>query len=82
MIDCTEFVKTLDGKPVAVFGLGLSGLSTVKALVQAGAKVKAWDDSADAHEEAKTAGAELVRLDEDTLKECALLVHAPGVPLH
>ncbi len=81
MIDCTEFVKTLDGKPVAVFGLGLSGLSSVKALVKAGAKVKAWDDSADAHEDAKAAGAEITRLDEAQLKECALLVLAPGVPL-
>ncbi len=82
MIDCTKFVETLDGKPVAVFGLGLSGLSCVKALVESGAKVKAWDDRADAHEAAQEAGAEVVRLDEDQLKECALLVLAPGVPLH
>ena len=81
MIDCTEFVKTLDGKPVAVFGLGLSGLSCVKALVKAGASVTAWDDSADAHEAAKEAGANVAHLDEEHLKECAVLVLAPGVPL-
>jgi UDP-N-acetylmuramoylalanine--D-glutamate ligase len=82
MIDCSEFVKTLGDKPVAVFGLGRSGLSTVKALAAAGAKVKAWDDSADALEAAEKAGAEITRLDDETLKDCALLVLAPGIPLH
>ena len=81
MIDCKKFVETLDGKPVAVFGLGLSGLSTIKALTKAGASVKAWDDCADTHEDAAKAGADVVKLDEKQLKDCALLVLAPGVPL-
>ncbi|HOO80879.1 MAG TPA: UDP-N-acetylmuramoyl-L-alanine--D-glutamate ligase [Alphaproteobacteria bacterium] len=81
MIDCTKFIETLDGKPVAVFGLGLSGISTIKALVKAGAKVKAWDDLADTHDAASETGAEITHLDQKNLQECALLVLAPGVPL-
>ena len=81
MIDCTKFVETLSGKPVAVFGLGLSGLATVRALTKAGAKVKAWDDLAETHAQAQDAGAELCALDEEQLQDCALLVLAPGVPL-
>ena len=81
MIDCTKFVETLNDKPVAVFGLGLSGFSTVKALVKAGAKVKAWDDCEDAREKAGKAGAEIIMLDKEQLEFCALLVLAPGVPL-
>src|SRR5690606_9898421 len=82
MIDCTPFVKSLDGKPVAVFGLGLSGLASVGALVKSGATVFAWDDTLDTHEAAKKAGAEVKSLDEKTLKKCACLILAPGVPLH
>lgn len=81
MIDCKKFVETLNGKPVAVFGLGVSGLSVIRALTKAGAQVKAWDDRAETHEHGLEAGAEIVSLDEGQLKECALLVLAPGVPL-
>ncbi|MCB9982489.1 MAG: UDP-N-acetylmuramoyl-L-alanine--D-glutamate ligase [Rhodospirillales bacterium] len=81
MIDCKNFVQTLNGKPVAVFGLGLSGLATIKALVKSGAKILAWDDNAQSHEAAVKAGAEVIMLDEAQLKGCALLVLAPGVPL-
>lgn len=82
MIDCKTYVDTLDGKPVAVFGLGLSGLSTVEALCAAGATVMAWDDRAETHEPAKQAGAKVQPLDEKSLKGCAALVLAPGVPLN
>ncbi len=81
MIDCRPFVEQCAGKPIAVFGLGLSGLSTVKALVKAGAEVKAWDDNEKARTAAQEAGAKLVELNEESLKDCALLVLAPGVPL-
>ena len=37
-------VETLRGQSVAVFGLGGSGLSTVRALVEGGAEVAVWDD--------------------------------------
>ena len=40
MIDVTSF----SGKPVAVMGLGRSGLSAARALSAGGADVWAWDD--------------------------------------
>lgn len=82
MIDLKPFVKNLEGRPVAVFGLGLSGLATVKALGKAGAEVLAWDDKAQSHEAAKKAGATVVPLSEKNLRGCAALVLAPGAPLH
>lgn len=82
MIDLKPFVKNLAGKPVAVFGLGLSGLATVRALCKAGVRVLAWDDKAESHEVVRKAGAEVVPLREENLRECAALVLAPGVPLH
>lgn len=82
MMDCKAFVDTLEGKPVAIFGLGASGLSAVRALKKAGARVKAWDDSPAGREAAEKAGAELEPLDENTLAGAAGLVLAPGVPLH
>ena len=48
MIDVFPFA----GYPIAVFGLGLSGLSAAKALVKSEADVSAWDDDEDAGREA------------------------------
>jgi UDP-N-acetylmuramoylalanine--D-glutamate ligase len=36
-----------NGLPVAVLGLGVSGLAAAKALQRAGAEVSAWDDDPD-----------------------------------
>lgn len=82
MIDVTPFVKTLNDKPVAVFGLGLSGLATVRALLSAGARVIAWDDNPDSCRAAAQAGADIRPLGPDVLGACACLVLSPGVPLH
>ena len=82
MIDCTPFVETLGGKAVAVFGLGVSGLATVEALIAAEAKVIVWDDREEAREKALALGAQAHELTTETLKDCACLVLAPGVPLH
>ncbi len=49
-------VETFAGKRVALFGLGGSGLSTLRALVAGGAEVAAWDDDAKARERAVAAG--------------------------
>ena len=38
-------VETLRGQRVALFGLGGSGMSTVRALVAGGAEVAVWDDN-------------------------------------
>jgi UDP-N-acetylmuramoylalanine--D-glutamate ligase len=49
-------VETLGGQSVAVFGLGGSGLSTLRALIAGGAEVSAWDDTAAARDRAAAAG--------------------------
>lgn len=82
MINCTPYIQSIDGKMLAVFGLGISGLASVKALCAAGGKVIAWDDNESAREKAKALGAEIKQLDEQALKDCAALVLAPGVPLY
>jgi len=80
MIDLKNYVRTLAGKPVAVFGLGLSGLACVRALSAAGAVVYAWDDHEDNREAGRRAGAALNDL--ASLEGYAFLLLAPGVPLH
>src|SRR5262245_24446789 len=82
MKELESFVKTLGGKPIAVFGLARSGLSTIKALKAAGGKTIAWDNQEAPRNEAKKLGADLQPLTPDLLKTCAFLVLAPGVPLH
>jgi UDP-N-acetylmuramoylalanine--D-glutamate ligase len=82
MIDARRFVKTLGGKPAAVFGLGRSGLSAVKALRAAGTEVLAWDDTPAAREKDAAEGAEIAELTQEVLKGCGCLVLSPGVPLH
>jgi UDP-N-acetylmuramoylalanine--D-glutamate ligase len=74
-------VETLRGQSVAVFGLGGSGLSTVRALVEGGAGAAVWDDDPKARERAAAAGFRLVDLAEADWRRFALFVLAPGVPL-
>lgn len=82
MIDVRKFVKTLEGKPVAVFGLGLSNMAAIKALAAAGADVRAWDDNEGRRKQAEDAGAELYDMTQEPLDGFACLVLAPGVPLY
>ncbi len=74
-------VETMRGQSVALFGLGGSGLSTARALVDGGAEVAAWDDSPAARERASAAGIALVDLAEADWRAFKLFVLAPGVPL-
>ena len=73
-------VETLRGQTVAVFGLGGSGLSTLRALVSGGADVAAWDDNPSARNRAAEKGFALVDLSEADWRAFRLLVLAPGVP--
>ena len=68
-------------QPVAVFGLGRSGVSAAKALAAAGAEVWAWDDSEDQRAKAAAAGVPLVDLNGCDWSELSTLVLSPGVPL-
>lgn len=81
MIDLAPLIPQLDGKPVAVFGLGKSGLSAVEALSKAGARVIGFDDNEQSCAAAKKCGASVKALTTDVLAKCAFLVLAPGVPL-
>lgn len=81
MIDLKAYVSTLNGKPAAVYGLGLSGMAAVRALVAAGVSVRAWDDDAGKRETAAKAGAQIDDLSGD-LSNFAFLLLSPGIPLH
>ncbi len=81
MIDLSHFAKSLDGKPVALFGLGLSGLASVNALLATGIKVFAWDDNEASRAAVQKTDAICQPLDVETLSGCACLILAPGVPL-
>ena len=74
-------VTTFNGRTVAVFGLGASGLAAVRALETGGARVAAWDDSEAGRKAAADAGAPLVDLATADWSAFAALVLAPGVPL-
>jgi UDP-N-acetylmuramoylalanine--D-glutamate ligase len=74
-------VETLRGQRVAVFGLGGSGLSTVRALLDGGAEAAIWDDSEKARDRAASAGFRLVDLAEADWRAFSLLVLSPGTPL-
>ncbi len=76
MIDVYPF----HGFPVAVLGLGKSGLPTALALAASGAEVWAWDDSEDRRAEARAAGVNLVDLHKAELRELTTLVLSPGIP--
>jgi UDP-N-acetylmuramoylalanine--D-glutamate ligase len=74
-------VSTFKDRTVAVFGLGASGAATVRALVEGGARVAAWDDNEAGRKAAADLGAPLVDLTNADWSSFAALVLAPGVPL-
>lgn len=69
------------GKKVAVFGLGGSGIVTAQSLKQGGAEVIAFDDNAQAREQAREKGIFVADLHQISWQTMAALVLAPGVPL-
>ncbi len=70
----------LTDRPVAVLGLGQSGLATVRALTRSGIPVLAWDDDEAARGAARDLGVEPARPTPRDLREAALLVLSPGIP--
>jgi len=73
-------VRTFEGKDVAVFGLGRSGISAARALMAGGARVCAWDDNEAARKAAEAAGVTVVDLNRRDWQNFAALVLAPGIP--
>ncbi|CDZ33286.1 UDP-N-acetylmuramoyl-L-alanine--D-glutamate ligase [Neorhizobium galegae] len=74
-------VTTFKDKPVALFGLGGSGLATAKALVAGGAKVVAWDDNPDSVAKATAEGIATADLRGIDWSVQTAFVLSPGVPL-
>jgi UDP-N-acetylmuramoylalanine--D-glutamate ligase len=74
-------VTIFTGRDVAVLGLGMSGLATLRALKAGGANVFAWDDQEAARKEATDAGFTLEDLSTADWSRFAALVLAPGIPL-
>jgi UDP-N-acetylmuramoylalanine--D-glutamate ligase len=74
-------VTSFEGRKVAVFGLGASGLASASALFAGGADVVGWDDSEARIAHATQAGIPTADLREVDWSRIAALVLAPGVPL-
>ncbi|MBV8851100.1 MAG: UDP-N-acetylmuramoyl-L-alanine--D-glutamate ligase [Methylobacteriaceae bacterium] len=72
---------SFEGKRVALFGLGGSGLATARALLAGGADVAAYDDNEKACERAQAAGLTITELKLADWSDFAALILSPGVPL-
>ena len=81
-MDFTAYKDSLDGKPLAVFGLGASGLAVVRALIAPDISVTAWDDKQDNIEKAKQLGAKTEDLTKIDLSDFAALILAPRCALY
>ena len=74
-------VKGFEGKRVAIFGLGRSGLSTARALKAGGAEPILWDDKLASVLAATREGFTVEDLHNADWSEFAALILSPGVPL-
>jgi UDP-N-acetylmuramoylalanine--D-glutamate ligase len=68
-------------RTAAVLGLGRSGRSVCRALVESGARVWAWDDDPKQRAEAAAAGIPIVDLEICNWGRIDRLVLSPGIPL-
>lgn len=73
-------IPSVHGKPIAVLGLGISGLAAARALAASGARVMAWDDDDRRRRQARDHGIGLVDLADADLDGVASLVLSPGIP--
>jgi UDP-N-acetylmuramoylalanine--D-glutamate ligase len=74
-------VPGYEDQAVAVFGLGRTGITAVRALMAGGANVLAWDDNTETRQKARAAKIPLVDLDRADWSDIRALVLSPGVPL-
>jgi UDP-N-acetylmuramoylalanine--D-glutamate ligase len=73
--------RGFEGRTIAVFGLGASGLASARSLAAGGADVVAWDDAEPGRAAALEAGFEVADLQQADFDRFSALVLAPGVPL-
>ncbi len=74
-------VRGFEGKTVAVFGLGRTGLTAARALLAGKAKVIAWDEKASGREAAQAEGLTVKDLWAADWSQISALMLSPGVPL-
>jgi UDP-N-acetylmuramoylalanine--D-glutamate ligase len=74
-------VTCFAGRKVALFGLGGSGLATVRALLAGGADVLAWDDSPESTGRARDQGITVFDLHDADFSDFSALILSPGIPL-
>ena len=74
-------VRGFEGKRVAVFGLGRTGLTAARALVAGGAEVALWDEKQGSRDAAALEGFPVVDLNTADWSQFAALMLSPGVPL-
>ena len=74
-------VRGFEGRKVAVFGLGRTGLTAARALAAGGAEVVCWDEKHAGQEAAQAEGFKLVDLAQADWSDFAALMLSPGVPL-
>ncbi len=74
-------VRGFEGKRVAVFGLGRTGLTAARALVAGGAEVALWDEKQASRNAAEAEGFRVVDLTTADWSQFAALMLSPGVPL-
>lgn len=66
--------------PVAVMGLGKSGLATARALRDSGAEVRVWDDNPASRAAAEAEGFTVADLATADLSDLTTIVWSPGIP--
>jgi UDP-N-acetylmuramoylalanine--D-glutamate ligase len=74
-------VPGYEDQAVAVFGLGRTGITAVRALMAGGANVLAWDDNSETRQKARAAKIPLIDLHRADWSNIRALVLSPGVPL-
>lgn len=79
MSEIKNFVESLAGKPVLVFGLGKSGFATVKALSKAGAKVVVGDDNVEHFGKLGKLDVSFLSDNPYEFSEYAFLILSPGI---
>ena len=74
-------VRGFEGKRVAVFGLGRTGLTAARALAAGGAEVVLWDEKEPSRKAAAAEGFAVEDLQTADWSRFAALMLSPGVPL-
>ncbi|MEZ5938890.1 MAG: UDP-N-acetylmuramoyl-L-alanine--D-glutamate ligase [Hyphomonadaceae bacterium] len=73
-------VRAYEGKDVAVYGLGRSGVAAARALLAGKARVHAWDDNEAARVAAAEAGVPIIDINKRDWQTFSALVLSPGIP--